>query len=84
MTERACRQCLATLSNELRDALSAMNNSLFVLLRCQPGDIQAKRAIQVIGRQISRLEAFIDGLMDAEQLQQSEGHSAQDSGKTEP
>ena len=67
-----CELCrhglLAALSHELRNPLTSMSNSLFMLRRCAPGDTRAERAMAVLERQIRQLAALIDGLGDAARL----------------
>jgi PAS domain S-box-containing protein len=55
---------LAVLSHELRNPLSPIRNSLYVLERTAPGGEQAKRALDVIGRQVGQLARLVDDLLD--------------------
>jgi len=56
---------LAILSHELRNPLSALSNSLYVLKNSQPGEQRALRAMAVMDRQIQRLASLIDNLSEA-------------------
>jgi len=53
---------LAILSHELRNPLSALSNSLYVLKNSQLGEPRAERAMAVIERQIHRLTSIVDSL----------------------
>ena len=55
---------LATLSHELRNPLAPIRNSLIVLELAQPGSEGARKAQQVIGRQVIHLTRLIDDLLD--------------------
>lgn len=56
---------LAILSHELRNPLSALSNSLYVLKNSQPGEPRVNRAMAVIERQIHRLASLVDSLGEA-------------------
>lgn len=71
ISSELCRHgTLAALSHELRNPLTALSNSLYVLQRSQPGEVQAQRAISVMERQIRRLVAILDALTEAARLEQ--------------
>ena len=55
---------LAVLSHELRNPLTPITNSLFILDRATPGGEQASRARAVIARQVSQLTRLVDDLLD--------------------
>jgi PAS domain S-box-containing protein len=55
---------LAVLSHELRNPLTPIRNSLYVLSRAAPGSEQAKRAQEVIDRQTGQLARLVDDLLD--------------------
>jgi PAS domain S-box-containing protein len=55
---------LAVLSHELRNPLSPIRNSLYILDRTAPGGEQAKHALAVIGRQVGQLARLVDDLLD--------------------
>jgi PAS domain S-box-containing protein len=55
---------LAALSHELRNPLTPIRNSLFILDRATPGSDQAQRAKAVIDRQVGQLTRLVDDLLD--------------------
>ena len=55
---------LAILSHELRNPLTPIRNSLYILDRASPGSNQAKRAQEVIDRQTGQLARLVDDLLD--------------------
>jgi PAS domain S-box-containing protein len=55
---------LAVLSHELRNPLTPITNSLYILDRVAPGGEQASRAKAVIARQVSQLTRLVDDLLD--------------------
>ncbi len=55
---------LAALSHELRNPLAPIRNSLIVLELAQPGSDGARKAQEVIGRQVIHLTRLIDDLLD--------------------
>lgn len=55
---------LAVLSHELRNPLAPITNSLFVLDRAEPGGAKARRALDVIRRQVHQLTRLVDDLLD--------------------
>jgi two-component system CheB/CheR fusion protein len=59
---------LAVLSHELRNPLTPIRNSLFVLERVAPGGDQARRAQEVIGRQSGQLARLVDDLLDVTRI----------------
>jgi PAS domain S-box-containing protein len=59
---------LAVLSHELRNPLTPITNSLFILDRAAPGGEQASRAKAVIGRQVSQLTRLVDDLLDVTRI----------------
>jgi PAS domain S-box-containing protein len=62
--DRGKNEFLAVLSHELRNPLSPIRNSLFILERTALGGEQSKRALDVIGRQVSQLARLVDDLLD--------------------
>jgi PAS domain S-box-containing protein len=62
---------LAVLSHELRNPLTPVRNSLFVLKNAVPGSDQAKRAQDVIDRQTSQLARLVDDLLDITRVSQN-------------
>ncbi|MCY1064600.1 ATP-binding protein [Nannocystis sp. RBIL2] len=59
---------LATLSHELRNPLAPIKNSLFILSRAAPGSERARRAEQVIERQIEHMTRLVDDLLDVTRI----------------
>jgi PAS domain S-box-containing protein len=55
---------LAVLSHELRNPLTPVRNSLYVLRNAPPGSAQAKQAEDVIDRQTNQLARLVDDLLD--------------------
>lgn len=62
--DRRKNDFIATLSHELRNPLSPIRNSIYVLEHTVPGGEQAKRALAVIDRQSERLARLVDDLLD--------------------
>jgi len=67
-TDRRKNDFLAMLSHELRNPLAPIKNSLFVLDRAPPGSAQARRAHEVIGRQVVHLTRLVDDLLDVTRI----------------
>jgi signal transduction histidine kinase/ActR/RegA family two-component response regulator len=59
---------LAVLSHELRNPLSSIRNSLFVLDRAPPGGEHSRHAQAVIGRQVGHLARLLDDLLDVTRM----------------
>jgi len=59
---------LAVLSHELRNPLTPIRNSVYVLERATPGSEQAKRAVQVIDRQTEQLARLVDDLLEVTRI----------------
>jgi two-component system CheB/CheR fusion protein len=59
---------LAVLSHELRNPLTPIRNSLYILERVVPGGDQARRAQEVIGRQSGQLARLVDDLLDVTRI----------------
>jgi PAS domain S-box-containing protein len=55
---------LAVLSHELRNPLTPIKNSLYLLGRLPPGASQAAQAMAVIDRQVEHLTRLVDDLLD--------------------
>jgi two-component system CheB/CheR fusion protein len=55
---------LATLSHELRNPLTPVHNSLYILEHAVPGGEQGKHALDILGRQIGQLTRLVDDLLD--------------------
>lgn len=59
---------LAVLSHELRNPLAPIRNSLHILNRAAPGGDQARRAQDVIDRQVGHLSRLVDDLLDVTRI----------------
>lgn len=59
---------LAVLSHELRNPLAPVKNSLHILNRVSPDGEQARRARDVIERQIDQLSHLVDDLLDVTRI----------------
>jgi PAS domain S-box-containing protein len=59
---------LAVLSHELRNPLTPIRNSLYVLERAVPGSTQEERAKEILFRQVNQLARLVDDLLDATRL----------------
>jgi chemotaxis methyl-accepting protein methylase/CheY-like chemotaxis protein len=62
--DRRKDEFLAMLSHELRNPLAPIRNSLFILERAPFGGEQARRAEEVIKRQVAQLTRIVDDLLD--------------------
>ncbi len=74
-TERALREAdrnkdefLAVLSHELRNPLAPITNALSALERVDPGGEQARRALEVVRRQVGQLTRLVDDLLDVTRI----------------
>jgi two-component system, chemotaxis family, CheB/CheR fusion protein len=65
---------LAMLSHELRNPLTPVSNSLYVLERAAPGSEQARHAQAVIGRQVEQLARLVDDLLDVTRITRNKIH----------
>jgi PAS domain S-box-containing protein len=59
---------LAMLSHELRNPLTPVRNSLYVLEHAAPGGEQARHAQAVIARQVDHLARLVDDLLDVTRI----------------
>jgi PAS domain S-box-containing protein len=59
---------MAVLSHELRNPLAPIKNSLYILDRAAPGGDQARRAEQVISRQVDQLSRLVNDLLDVTRI----------------
>lgn len=62
---------LAVLSHELHNPLASIMNCLFILDRVQPDGDQAKRAKDIIARQVGQLSRLVDDLLDITRITQN-------------
>ena len=66
--DRSKNQFLAVLSHELRNPLAPIKNSLYILDRAAPGGEHARRAQQVIDRQVTQLSNLVNDLLDVTRI----------------
>lgn len=59
---------LAVLSHELRNPLTPIRNSVYIMERAAPGGEQARRALLVIDRQVAHMARLIDDLLDVTRI----------------
>jgi PAS domain S-box-containing protein len=59
---------LAMLSHELRNPLAPIRSSLVLLERAAPGAAQARRAQEIIGRQVAHMTHLVDDLLDVNRI----------------
>jgi PAS domain S-box-containing protein len=59
---------LAMLSHELRSPLTSFRNGLFLLEHAVPGSEQARRAQEIMGRQVGLMVRLIDDLLDVTRI----------------
>lgn len=67
-TDRHKTEFLALISHELRNPLTPIRNSLFVLENAAPGSDQARRAKTTVDRQVCQLVHLVDDLLDTTRL----------------
>ena len=67
-SDRRKNEFLAVLLHELRNPLSPITTSLFVLEHAVPGGEQANRAKAVIARQVGQLRRLVDDLLDVTRI----------------
>ena len=58
----------AALSHELRNPLAPIRSSVFVLSRAEPGSEKARRAGEIIERQVTHLARLIEDLLDVTRI----------------
>ena len=66
--DRRKNEFLGVLSHELRNPLTPIRNSLYILDRATPGSEQARRAHSVIDRQVGHLSRLVDDLLDVTRI----------------
>jgi PAS domain S-box-containing protein len=67
-SDRRKDEFLAVLSHELRNPLAPIRNSIFLLGRAGAVDEQARRARDVIDRQVTQLARLVDDLLDVTRI----------------
>jgi signal transduction histidine kinase len=72
--DRRKNHFLAVLSHELRNPLTPVRNSLFILDRAAPGSAQALHAREVIRRQFDLLTHLVDDLLDVTRITSGKIH----------
>lgn len=68
VADRNKDEFLAVLSHELRNPLSAIRNSAYILMRSPSDASAAQRAGEVIDRQITQLTRLVDDLLDVTRI----------------
>jgi PAS domain S-box-containing protein len=66
--DRRKTEFLGVLSHELRNPLAPVKNAIWLLDRAEPGGEQARRARQIIQRQIDHLGRIVDDLLDVTRI----------------
>jgi PAS domain S-box-containing protein len=66
--DRQKNQFLGMLSHELRNPLAPIRNSLYLLDHAEPTGQEARRARDVIGRQVGHLTRLVDDLLDVTRI----------------
>ncbi len=60
---------LGVLSHELRNPLAPIQNSVYILDRVEPSSEQARRAREVLQRQVSHLSRLVNDLLDVTRIE---------------
>ena len=68
--DRRKNEFLGMLSHELRNPLAPIRNSLFILDRSSPDEPQARRAKDILNRQVNHLTRLVDDLLDITRIVQ--------------
>jgi two-component system CheB/CheR fusion protein len=66
--EQRKNEFLAVLSHELRNPLTPIRNSLYILDRATPGGEAFSRAVKIIDRQIAHMTRLIEDLLDVTRI----------------
>ncbi|HSD18900.1 MAG TPA: ATP-binding protein [Anaeromyxobacter sp.] len=66
--DRRKTEFLGVLSHELRNPLAPIRNAVWLLDRAEPGGEQARRAKQIVQRQIDHLSRIVDDLLDVTRI----------------
>jgi CheY-like chemotaxis protein/two-component sensor histidine kinase len=67
-SDRRKDELLSVLSHELRNPLAPIRSAVFLLDRADPGSDGARRAREVIARQVGHLARLIDDLLDVSRI----------------
>jgi len=67
-SDRRKTEFLAVLSHELRNPLTPIRNSIYLLERAAPGSPKAERAREVLHRQTDHLARLVDDLLDVTRI----------------
>lgn len=76
--DRRKDEFLAILSHELRNPLTPIRNSLYILDQVEPGGEQAVRAKAVVERQVKHLSRLVDDLLDLTRISRGKIHIQRD------
>ncbi|MGC3996414.1 MAG: ATP-binding protein [Anaeromyxobacter sp.] len=66
--DRRKDEFLGMLSHELRNPLAPIRNALFILERADPGEERARRAREVVDRQVAHMTRLVDDLLDVTRI----------------
>ncbi len=72
--DRRKDEVLAALSHELRNPLTPVKNSLFVLTRAAIAEDDVRTAVRVIDRQVTHLTRLVDDLLDVTRIARGKTH----------
>ncbi len=67
--DRRKDEFLAMLAHELRNPLAPISNAAYVLDRLPPGSEGARRALEVLQRQVRHMARLVDDLLDVSRIQ---------------
>ena len=67
-SDRRKNEFIGLLSHELRNPLTPIRNSIYILEKATPGGPQARRALAVIDRQVGHLTQLVDDLLDVTRI----------------
>ncbi len=79
--DRRKNEFLAVLSHELRNPLTPIRNSLYLLAHAAPGSDAARRALAIIERQVAQLTRLVEDLLDVTRIAQVIGNLLQNAAK---
>jgi PAS domain S-box-containing protein len=67
-SDRRKDEFLAMLAHELRNPLAPIRNSAELMLRTTPPDAPARRAVEIIDRQVHQMARMVDDLLDVSRI----------------